>query len=95
MYLMAWTVTSPDKPSGQDGRTSSSSAATDPGIHAGKRLKTSPSNLVVTSILASPAGFYLVEHTDRHLTERGCPNMFGYEHRVGRSLTKPVLPIPD
>ena len=40
--------------SGQDGRTSSSLAATTPRIHVGKRLKSSPSNTVVTLIVRDP-----------------------------------------
>ena len=74
--------------SGQDGRTSSSIAATTPRIHAGKRLKSSPSNPVVTLIIASPARFYSVEHPYRHLTERGFPNIFWLRTPSGEELDK-------
>ena len=72
-----------DSASGQEGKTSSSIAATAPRNHAGKRGKTRTSNFVVTLILAAPTRFYFAEHTYRHPKERGFPNIFWVANTEG------------
>ena len=51
-------------------------------------MSSSTSNLVVTLILASPARFYFVEHTYRHLKERGFSNIFWLRTPSGEELDK-------
>ena len=73
---------------GQDGRTPGSITATSPRTYAAKRMKSRPSNLVCALILASPGRSYFVEHTYRHRTERGVPNMGWLRTPSGEELDK-------